>query len=498
MTGLSTDAFGFNIVPFAKTAVRKVVSALAGGNSLATTTAPDELDIDGLMRAAYLNALPTLFGGVKESASGRPISTPDFSVRNVIGKFRKNMFPKDTVWRINDDKDGKQWQAVQAVLDTMRWKQKLNYIVEEAALLGYCGVRTVYDDENKQWHMDIIRKEQLEIQKDPDHRSEILSVAVTWQTTNEKGEVLAHKEQWTKDFCFTWPPIKIGGLLGAPKFQEKDKQSEPNNYKEIPITIVPHRYDPWAIGRGALRHDDILAVQTLIELRDKRKRAHLQWMKPPLVRKNHDSIGEPVCLDPDTVIDIRTGEGEHEADLFLLESQGVPESAIVEIKEWVDFIYDNAGLTPPSQIENFAAGGVVKSGVALDILTEEEEETINDLRDDGYTEVSRHVEKIIRMGLALGGNAATPFMGIKATATPQGGFISLVFPSLTTPSDAEISETLQVLSDSHLSTEEKAKREAQIFGITDETEIQEIQANWEESKKLTLPTAPPPNGFAGV
>lgn len=488
MTILDANTGGFSIRQNPRATLTNVVSLLVGNNKLATSDAPETMDVDGLMRAAYNNALPALFGGVQASASGKPMSTPDFSFRNVIRVFRRNVFPKDTVWRITNDASGKQWDAVQDVLATMKFKQKLNYVVEEASLMGYCGLRTVYDNDTAKWYMNVVRKEQLEITKDPKHQEDIIAIGVVWYS-EEGGKTYAHKEKWTKELFYTWPRKEVGSL-GAPKFNDKEASTEPNTYGEIPITIVPHLYDPWNVGRGALRHDDILAAQSLVELRDKRKRAHLQFMKPPVVRKNHDDVGSPVCLDPDAVIDLTTGEGEHEADLFLLESQGVPESAIVEIKEWVDGIYDNAGLTPPSQRENFAAGGVVKSGVALEILTEEEEKTINDLRDDGYSEVTRHVEKIVRMGLALKGDAATPFASLKTLASAPNPFIELVFPAISSPSDADISEKISMLRDSHLSAEEKAKREAQVFGITDEAEIGEIQANWEEAAKIAEPTVP--------
>lgn len=64
--------------------------------------------------------------------------------------------------------------------------------------------------------------------------------------------------------------------------------------------------------------------------------------------------------------------------------------------------------------------------------------------------------------------------------------VTAKYPDFFPKSDDEILVGLSVLESSHLSAKERGEREAQLLGVTDQTEIKEIIANIEQDKDIAI------------
>lgn len=487
-TSFSTFGIQRNVAMRIAQRVTNMITA-GGTDVIANSLDPDKLNVDDLRRALYNNAFKILFKRGSEQ-----ILTPDFTTRQMISKLKRNIFPLGTRFDIMGDDDKRSYTiALQRLLSSMRWQNKLRQVVKESSLMGYSALRSTYNNQTNKWVTVVKAKEDLILEPDPTDPDRFYAVSIVWhEETKKLGEVLWHKERWTDETYERWQPIK-GTDLAIPDFTDKPKiNDEINNYGMIPVTIIPHETVPNLVGMGVIRHDDIQAVKCIIRLLNKRHNAHLRFMGPTLLRINHQDTDEPVNLSPDSVIDLVDGGDNKKVDAKLLESQGVPDSARQEMLDWADALYTNNGLTPPSQTKEFMAGGVVKSGVALKVLNEGEVDTIEDLRKDGYCEVGRHVEKLLLMSKNLGGKAWAPFEGLNldGETNDDGMLINIVYPPIFSPSDEERLSRVTLLERSNLPNDEKAKREAEIFGIDDEDIIKEIELRLDEKDKAVEPTNP--------
>lgn len=469
--------------------VKRVTNFISanGRDKIANKKYPQKLNIDEDLRALYHNAFPILFPQATDQ-----ILTPDFTTRQMIGKMKRNIFPLGTRFDVvGDDDKRSQTAALQKLLKGMRWRTKIKQVVEESALMGYCGIRTTWSDERRQWITVVKTKEELLIEKDPINPDEYAAISIFWKTLDQRGQCMWHKERWTVETYERWVPLK-GTEEAMPDFKDKPLEvTEPNNYGLIPITIVAHETCADTPGKGMVRSDDILAVKAMIRLLNNRHDAHNKFLRPAFIRYNHQDPDQPVSLASDAVIDLTDNENGAKADAKLLDFKGVPDSAKQEMLDWADNLYINNGLTPPSQTKEFMAGGVVKSGVALMVLNQDEVDTIESLREDGYAEVGRHVEKIILMAKALGGEAEAKLGGIKvADDGSQGDLITITYPPIYSPSDDERLTRVTLLERSNLPNDKKAKLEAEVFGIDDENVINEIESRWDDKDKAMEPTNP--------
>ena len=439
--------------------------------------------LDTLRRAAYHSVFDTLFE--TKDPSGYPYVVPDKTIKDVVDKLNNLIFPTGTVFKAVN-------HALENLLDGIvketKFQLKTEEIVEEAAVLGDCALRSVWDAEKACWLFEIKEKEYLIIESPQGKPEQIDAIGLEWPIIRvEKGQARRYwkKERWTLELYEVWRE-KVEKTDGQkPEFKPEDRESsEPNTYGELPITLVPHYFDSDGYGHGIVGAEEILSAKALIRLRHKRHFAHLKYMDPNAVRKNHSDKTEPVDLSIGAVIDIQQVDENMPVDLTLLEYSGIPDSAKDEFYDHVKAIYKAGGLkAPPPDDETFKTG-TSSSGVALRLLDKDDFETIKTLRDNGYSQVTRHFEKIFRMGKNLG---LPDYAGINPENAESYG-ITVKFPDFFPPTDDEIALKLANIKAANLPSSIAAQMIATIFGIEDPAIIQQIQSNIDAERAMLEPT----------
>jgi hypothetical protein len=472
----------------AKGVVRSIVEGSFGPNTFRGNNQTGKTDnvfqnrpMDVLRRAAYYSVFDTLF----LQGDKFPYINPDKTLKKVIGKLSCYMFPKGTTFKIEDDGAN---DLLQAIIEQTKFQLKTESIVTEAALMGYCGLRTVYDSYLQRWIYEVKPKEYLVIETMPGIPEEIVAIGMEWpidRQANGKTKRFWKKERWTVDTYQVWRE-KPETTEGKPRFKDEDLEfTEPNNYGEIPYSIVPHFYDADFFGVGVVNDEEILTVKSLIRLRHKRHFGHLKYMDPNPVRKNHANPGEPLDMSIGNVIDLTQGDENMPVDLSLLEFAGMPDSVKDEFYDHVKALYEAAGLKAPPK-EDVVKAGTDVAGVALRVLEKDDAETIATLRDNGYSQVLRHFEKILRMGKNLN---LPEYSGIN-TEDPEALKITAKFPDFFPPTDADISLKLANMEAANLPADVMAPMVASLFGIEDPVVIQKIQQGIEDKRAALEPANP--------
>lgn len=438
-----------------------------------------ELALDALRRAAYTNNLDDLFEGKwpKGPDVREKLLMPDMTIRQMVDKFATNIFIKGTAFSGADET---KTVLIQDIIKATTLNQKLTDITTEAALMGYVGLRSVWHTELNNWVIEIKPKEEIRTERDGERITAIIIQYQFWDT----DKVLKwYREKWTDAEYTLWEPIKVTGMNRnqEPDWEKAKFSTEINTFGEIPITLVSHQYSQTDIGIGVVRKDDIDLAKALVRLKNKRHFAHLEHMDPTVAVLN-GSDDDDVERGVGAVIRIRANSSELPPNVQLLEMAGVPDSVKDEIMEHVVNFYKNAGLTPPSEDDIFRTG-TTSSAVALRVKDTDESKTMETLRDDGYSAVAQHLEKLLRMGARTRKHPDYAQVGINPD-DPESYKVVVKYPPFFPPTPEEQMTTLQTLRQSHLSAAEKAKREAQIFLIEDQAEIDEIQANIEQEQEL--------------
>ena len=424
--------------------------------------------LDVLRRAAFHNVFETLFNQVDDF----PFVNPDKNLKNVIKKLANNIFPRGTTFRLADKENKPGNDLLLKILKDVKFQLKTETIVNEAALMGYCGIRTVYDEFIDQWIYEVKPKEYLVIETSEGNPEDIIALGLEWPVTrmeNGKQKRYWAKERWTNLIYQTWP-LKPEGVQGKPKFDPEDAITEDNNYGEIPITLVPHEYDPYCFGKGVVNEEEVMTVKSLIRLHHKRHYGHLKYMDPNPIIKNRSNPGEPVNMAIGVAIDIQAADEKMPVDMTLLEFAGMPDSVKDEFYDHVKDLYGSAGLKAPPKEDLMKTGGVETPGIALRLLGKDDADTIETLRDNGYSQVIRHFEKMLRMGANLG---LTEYSAIN----PENELtweITAKFPCFFPPTDDEIAIKLANMKAAQLPPEVVGPMIAALFGIDDEETIRQI------------------------
>lgn len=444
--------------------------------------------LDTLRRAAYHSVFDTLFQS--PDPSGYPYVVADKTLKDVVDRLNNLIFPTGTVFKPTNDALE---ELLEGILKQTRFQLKTEKIVEESAVLGYCGLRSVWDADAQAWLYEIKPKEYLIVETPEGKPEQIDAIGLEWPIIRvEKGQARRYwkKERWTLETYEVWreKPEKTSGQ--KPEFKPEDlESSEPNTYGELPITLVPHYFDPECQGFGIVGPEEVLSAKALIRLHHKRHFAHLKYMDPNLVRKNHADKTEKVELSIGAVIDIQQVD-EKPVDLVLLESSGIPESAGDEFYEHVKSIYKAAGLKPPPQHDDTIKTGTNSSGVALRLLDKDDFETIKTLRDNGYSQVTRHFEKLLRMGARLG---LPDYAGINPEDAESYG-ITVKYPDFFPPTDDEIALKLANFKAANLPANIMAQMIGALFGIEDPAIIKQIADGIDKERDLLEPTPLIPGG----
>ena len=434
-----------------------------------------EKPLDTLRRAAYHNIFDTLFKGTDDF----PYVTPDDTIRNVIGKLSSNVFPKGTAIKANDEKVD---LLLQQVFKDTNFQLKTESIVMESALMGYCGLRSFYDPFAQKWLLEVKPKEFLIIETVEGQPEEILAIGMEWpveRVLNNKRVTFWNRERWTKEYWEFWPEKREEIDGRKPTFKREDAfPAVENTYGEIPITIIPHVYSVCEYGVGVVNESEILNAKSMIRLRHKRHYGHLKYMDPNPVIKNRTNPGEPISMGIGEVIDIQAGDPNLPVDMTLLEFAGMPESVKEEMYETAKAIYGAAGLKAPPPEEVLKLGNDQSSGTALRVKDKDDAKTIEMLRDNGYSQVLRHFEKILRMGKNLN---LHEYGGINIK-NDETWTITAKFPVFFPPTDEEIGLKLANMKAANLPTEIQSPIIAGLFGIDDPEQIAAIQKRLEEQE----------------
>lgn len=437
----------------------------------------DRVPIDTLRRAAFHSVFGTLF----DNADRFPYLVPDKTLKTVIGKLSKNMFPKGTV--IKAEADAVE-QLLMDIIKHTRLHKKTFKIVQESALMGYSGLRSVYDKELGRWLLEVKPKEYLVVETREGNPEEITAIGMEWpieRPTGPRGQMQRYwqKERWTLTEYQQWPEQRETPM-GKPDFSKiAPASTEPNTYGELPITLIPHYSGSGVPGEGVVQEEEILTVKALIRLRHKRHFGHLQYMDPNPVAINRANPGDPIDVGIGNVIDIQSVDESAQADFKLLEYAGMPESVKDEFYDHICALYDAAGLKAPCREEVFKPGTDV-AGVALRLLDKDDAEEIDGLRENGYSLVLRHLEKILRMGARLN----LPDYGGINPDDPETWMISAVFPEFFTPTEQDNTARLLNMKQSYLPAKFMARQIAAMWGIEDEAMITEIERLINEERAM--------------
>ena len=432
-----------------------------------TDPAFERYPLDVLKRAAYNN----VFGRLFVQTDDFPWVTPIKTLQWVVGTLENNMFPTGTKLSVVDNKTN---ELLQGLLQSSKFNLRAEKIVSESALMGYSGLRTVWSAEYQKWIFEVKPKEYLVIESAEGLPEQIIAVGLEWpiDRLDAKGRTVRYwaKERWTNETYERWVEKKATAE-GKPLFKPDDEKTvEPNTYEEIPITIIPHFWDPDLYGTGVVQEDEVLTVKSLIRLRHKRHFGHLKFMDPAIVRINHVNPEESIDLGIGGKVDIRQSDPEAPTDLKLLEYAGMPESVKDEMYDLMKDLYSAAGLKPPSK-EEVDKAMTNDSGVALRLRDRSDAETIKTLRDNGYSEVLRHYEKVLRMGARLN----LPDYRMINPDDKEAWSITAKFPDFFPPTPEEVQTQIFTMKAAKLPPELMAPKIAELFGIEDEQHIKMIQ-----------------------
>lgn len=431
--------------------------------------------MDVLRRAAYHNVFDSLF---VHGCDDFPYVTPDKTLEKVIGKVAFNMFPRKTAFTCAEEASN---ALLKKVLEQTKFDLKTEPTVKESALMGYCGLRSVWVDDIQKWLLETVQKEYLVIESMPGIPGEIVAIGMEWPVERKEGKatrIYWKKERWTKDLYQVWPE-KAQPSEGKPEFKPEEAKEEPNNYGEIPYTIIPHMYDAKLHGVGIVGDSEILFVKSIIRLRHKRHFGHLKFMDPNPIRINHSNPDQPLDMGIAKVIDLQQADPNMPTDLKLLQFAGMPESVKEEIYDNVKALYEAAGLKAPPPEDVFKAGTDV-SGVALRIRDKDDADTIETLRDGGYSNILRHLEKILRMGATLG----LPEFSLINPENPETWTVAANYPDFFAPTDEEITAKLMNMKMADLPPELAGPAIAALFGYEEKDQIDAITQAQIEKKAL--------------
>lgn len=117
-------------------------------------------DMDTLRRCAYRNVFSKLF----LTKDQFPYVTPDTTLKEVINKLKDNVYPTRSSITSEDDTIN---QLVQKIIAESKFRLKVEEIVEESALMGYCAIRSVFNQSLNRWVLDIKPKEYPVIERVP-------------------------------------------------------------------------------------------------------------------------------------------------------------------------------------------------------------------------------------------------------------------------------------------------------------------------------------------
>lgn len=473
------------IEDLAKSGVANVIKWSMTGQK-ETYLMPRQPKDDVLRRAIYNGELSRVFPDWPRQLPDEPLLMPDKAVEWVVDKFATNMFPAGTVYSVADERVN---DLLQHIIEVTRLEMKTKEICKEAALMGYCGLRSVWSEKLNDWITEVKPREHLRIETDPFCREIIVANGVCYPI-EKGGKIYWYKERWTKEEYWLWP-LKEGGLGGQePEFKPEDAIVTPHAFGDIPITLVFHEFSSSCIAESAVSSKDILESKALIRLRNKRHFAHLEHLDPTLVITNDES-GKPIRRGVGAIIRLSSGDKESPASAELLESSGIPESVKEEITDLISNIFRSAGLTPPNEDEIMKAGTDMP-GVALRIRDKGEATTIDGLRLKGYSQVLRHLDKMLKMGART---RKTPEYFAVVESNKETWSVEAKYPPFFPPTDQDILLKQQILKASHLSAKEKAEREAQFMGVDSPEEIQIMIDNIEteaEQEAMALNNDIPP------
>jgi Phage portal protein, SPP1 Gp6-like len=431
-----------------------------------------------LRRAVYNNDLRTIFPSW-DKGSDEKLLSPDCTAKQIIDKVATNIFPNKTSFSLKDEKAN---ALLQDIIFKTRFDKKAGKMVREAAMQGYCALRSVWLDSISEWLIEVKPFEHLEIVQNTQTPEIIEAIYVCYPFT-ANGLRYWYREKWTAEEYWVWMPVVETTPNKRPVFLDTDRdiKKEANTFGEIPITLVAHEYDEEKIGLPIIKDDDIELVRCLIRIRNKRHYAHLEHMDPTLVTINNEN-DVPIRRGVGAVIALK-GDETNTPSAELLAMNGLPESVKDELVDNVTILYKNAGLTPPS-LEDVVKTGADTSGIALRIR-DKDELAIETLRDRAYgPAVIQHLGMLLRLGKKTSKLPAYSAISFENAETTD---IQIVYPDPFPLTPDEILSHLDVLERSHLSPKQKAEQEAQLFKIDDPDEIAEMERRWEEAEANKQP-----------
>lgn len=419
------------------------------------------------------------------SIPDEPLLIPTGIAHRMIGKFTNNLFPYDTIWMVAKP-PGQQEPAInqpllEGIIEQTKFLELLDEIISEAAWLDYCAIRMVAPDNADKWIVEVINREFLELTPDPEDPRDFKYVTVTYPRIDPDGKKFWFKERWSKDTVEIWKPVGTRiEVQTAPKFDKDPVKTDVHFYGEIPFTIVYHKYDSKAVGKGTIGKHDVLTLKATIRLLNKQHFSHLVGMAPLLSIKDAKVKSGRVSRAASSVLMLESdGEAGTGAEVKYVEMGDLPQSVQDELYNYTRELYEMNGLTAPSK-EEFAKTGIQDSGVAVRLTSKDDEQTIKTLRGRGYANVIRALEKMLRMGARVGMEAYSSVN----PEDPQTWRIECKFSEFFPMTLDDKTKEAGLINLSPLPAEQKAQRWAQVMGVDDPDVINEMAAKLQEEEDM--------------
>jgi hypothetical protein len=470
LTDLLATAAKSAVVGVTDWAYGKTAAPWSRINKADDTTSRAPLSV--MQRAAMASDFNTLFQTV-------PLAqyvVPDTIVNDVVNVFTSNMFPKGTRLACADEQSG---DTLVQVLEQCRFEKKAEAIVKEAATVGWMALRSVYLNDSQSWLLELKEQEFVQVETEEGNAENITAISLLWPV-DLNGKAAWRKERWTKELYQAWPatPARNDEI---PEFKDDKKAEELNPYGEIPITLVHHEPDAKGYGKTFIDRQAIGFTKALIVLRNKNFSGQCKIEDPTLKVTNASEGASEIAVAWATknVITVSASDTNSPTTVDALTFANSTEGFKNSIHDYVKGIYNLAGLQPPPMDDQIRTGANV-AGVALRALDAKDAKVIESLRDNSYSAVLRHFEKVLRMGKALN----LPDYAFVKPEDPLSYKITATFPDFFPPTEQEKTQRIANIEQMPLPALIKAQKLAALEGIEDEDVIAEMVQLIEEKQGL--------------
>lgn len=432
-------------------------------------------------RAYYEDDLGHIFK--KVDADNRP-TIPSGLCQSIIDRSVDHLFPEGTSIKSQDESID---ALVQEIVSSTGLMERLSLIGIEGHVTGTVGLKSVWLPNEQVWTLDIQCLEALHIDHDPLDPEKVLAIRIRFRFKQVEGGLEKeywYQERWTVDEYTQWIPIPV--VPGqVPEFKDDQRDttvSGPHEYGEIPITIIRHKLQldsPFGLGEIDER---MKAFSRNLSVSISKTGIADQLIQTPAYIRKNASNKDRISIKAGAVIDV-DGDGTNPPEFNALEHTPTPESSFKYQEKLKAMAFEAAQVTNPDSEKDMKAGGTVSS-VAWKAFNLPFVKKIKKLRVRyGEAGVEAHVEKILRMGKALG----LPAYSVVNVDDAASYNVELQYPSFFEPTTAEKQEEVTLYQNSDLPADEQARKIAMVLDITDPELILAMQAEIEQKREALQP-----------